>query len=63
MRKTKTFDSVTGGVVLRLTRRIQANLAQARARKSLRALDDHLLRDIGVSRSEIDYVISGGRRP
>ena len=31
-------------------------LAYARARKDLMALDDHLLRDIGITRDQIDAV-------
>jgi uncharacterized protein YjiS (DUF1127 family) len=34
-----------------------------RAREALTALDDRVLRDMGISRIEIDYVVRHGRRP
>ena len=63
MHRAKTIDGVMPGIVLRLTKRIHNHMAHARARESLAGLDDHLLRDLGMSRAEMDYVISGDRRP
>jgi uncharacterized protein YjiS (DUF1127 family) len=63
MHRAKTFDSMTAGVVFRLTRRIRTHMAQAKAGHHLDVLNDHLLRDLGLTRSEIDYVITGRRRP
>lgn len=34
-----------------------------RCRTQLNGLSDHLLRDIGISRGEIDYVIQYGQHP
>jgi uncharacterized protein YjiS (DUF1127 family) len=63
MHRAKTFDGVMPGIVLRLIRRIHTHVAHSRARESFAALDDHLLRDLGISRAEIDYVIRRNRRP
>ncbi len=32
---------------------------RARTRKSLYALDDHMLKDMGISRSDIDRIANG----
>lgn len=63
MHRAKTFDSLTAGIVFRLTRRIQTYMAQSRAGHHLGVLNDHLLRDLGLTRTEIDHVIKGSRRP
>jgi uncharacterized protein YjiS (DUF1127 family) len=63
MHRAKTIDGVMPDIVLGLTRRIHGHVAHARARKSLAALDDHLLRDLGISRADIDYAIKDDRRP
>jgi uncharacterized protein YjiS (DUF1127 family) len=47
----------------RLAGRIHDHFVHARVRRSLSALDDHMLRDLGISRGEIDFVIQGRGRP
>ncbi|MEP6827360.1 MAG: DUF1127 domain-containing protein [Aestuariivirga sp.] len=47
--------------VSRLVRTITAALERARVRASLRQLDDHILKDMGISRSEIDWIVSERR--
>ena len=61
MHRAKTVDGVTAGLVARLAKRICMHMAQWKASRSLAALDDHLLRDLGLSRADIDYVIRRGR--
>jgi uncharacterized protein YjiS (DUF1127 family) len=63
MRRFKTFDNIAPGLVLRLAKRFNTHVSVVRARRSLGALDDHLLRDLGIARAEIDHVIRSGRRP
>ncbi|MGE4250222.1 MAG: DUF1127 domain-containing protein [Parvibaculaceae bacterium] len=63
MHRAKTVDGVTAGVVFRLTRRIHRLKAQGRTGHDLTALNDHLLRDLGVMRVDIDHVVNGRRRP
>jgi uncharacterized protein YjiS (DUF1127 family) len=53
---TKTLK----GFIFGLNTRIRCHFAQARVQRSLEALDDHMLRDLGITRAEIDYVIDGG---
>ena len=47
-------DFLTG-----MTRRVTSYVSMSRARRQLEALDDRLLADIGLNRSEIDTVIHG----
>lgn len=63
MRRFKTFDNIAPGLVVRLAKRFNTHLSRVSARRGLGALDDHLLRDLGISRAEIDQVIRSGRRP
>ena len=62
MHRAKTVEGVTDGLVARLSKRICTHMTQSKARRSLGALDDHILRDLGLSRADIDYVIRRGRR-
>lgn len=51
-----TLDT-TRGILLAppgLFTRVRIHLAQRDARRRLRELDDHLLRDIGITRSDIE---------
>jgi uncharacterized protein YjiS (DUF1127 family) len=41
--------------------RASTELRFRKARRQLRAMDDHMLRDIAVARSEIEYVARNGR--
>lgn len=63
MHRAKTLTGVAPGLIGRLIGRFHDHLAHSRARQSLSALDDHMLRDLGIARSEIDAVIRSGRRP
>lgn len=63
MQRTKTHHRRAPGLLGRLAGRIHDHFALARARRSLSALDDHMLRDLGISRGEIDFVIQGRGRP
>ena len=64
MQRTKTVNGQTPGLFGKLAGRVHSYFAYERAKRSLNALDDHLLRDLGISRGEIDFVIRRpGRRP
>ena len=41
---------------------IVRNFRNKRAAHALQMLDDHMLKDIGITRSDIDYVVRTGRR-
>jgi uncharacterized protein YjiS (DUF1127 family) len=62
MYRAKILTGVAPGLLGRLTGRFRDHFAHSRTRESLSALDDHMLRDLGIQRSEIDDVIKGGRR-
>jgi uncharacterized protein YjiS (DUF1127 family) len=63
MHRVSTISSVTAGVVLRLTRRPQSDKTRGRAgHQDLAMLNDHVLRDHGLRRVDIDHVIRGKRR-
>ncbi|WP_374653042.1 DUF1127 domain-containing protein [Dongia sp.] len=49
--------SLLGAVVARISRAIE----RRRAVTALSHLSDHQLRDIGISRTEIDHVVDRGR--
>jgi uncharacterized protein YjiS (DUF1127 family) len=64
MQRTKTVNGHPPGLLGRLAGRFHSYFAYAQAKRSLSALDDHLLRDLGISRGEIDFVVrSPERRP
>lgn len=44
-----------------LARRWRRFVGRRRAVRLLAAADDHMLKDIGISRSDIDYVVRHGR--
>jgi uncharacterized protein YjiS (DUF1127 family) len=44
-----------------LARRWRRFVGTKRAARLLAAADDHMLKDIGISRSDIDYVVRHGR--
>jgi uncharacterized protein YjiS (DUF1127 family) len=54
-------DSPNGGV--RLARKLAAERRLRRDICILRQLQDRELSDMGLGRSEIEYVVRGGRRP
>ena len=62
MQRTKTVNGQPPGLLGKLAGSFHDYVAYARARRSLNALDDHLLSDLGVSRGEIDFVIRGPER-
>jgi uncharacterized protein YjiS (DUF1127 family) len=45
----------------KLWRRFNKQLEYLRKRRELMALDDRMLKDIGISRMEIDYAVYHGR--
>ena len=49
--------------VIRLARQLAAERRLRRDIRMLRGLQDRDLADIGLGRSEIEYVVRGGRRP
>ena len=49
------------GMIGDLFRRARRRNDLRHARNQLRALDDHLLRDMGIERSQIDEVFRAGR--
>jgi uncharacterized protein YjiS (DUF1127 family) len=48
-------------VVVRMIRAIRTAVETARARRHLEELPDHMLRDIGIGRSEIESAVRFGR--
>lgn len=56
-----TQSRATGHPIADLSRRLSERLRQRRDRRALRRitdLDDHLLRDIGVTRAEVELALS-----
>jgi len=49
--------SAVGGLGRRLSRAHQ----QAKARRELEGMDDHMLRDLGITRDDIDNVVRNGK--
>jgi len=61
---TSVVSTLFHGVVSMITgfyRNTRDYLATARAERELRLLDDRMLADIGLSRSEITYAVHNGR--
>ncbi|RUM95307.1 DUF1127 domain-containing protein [Pseudaminobacter arsenicus] len=54
-------SSVLTGKILAAYRAFQANRARHIASRTLSAMEDHTLKDIGISRSEIPMVVYGLR--
>ena len=50
------------GVIRRLADKVMLEIEVRRARRLLRSFDDALLRDIGISRSEIDHAVRHGNQ-
>lgn len=48
-------------VKMRVIEKIKRFSEQRRAIRELSALDDHVLRDLGIARSHIPYAVSGAR--
>jgi uncharacterized protein YjiS (DUF1127 family) len=48
-------------IIARMIQAIRRHAEIARARRHLEALPDHMLRDIGIGRSEIGSAVSHGR--
>ena len=42
---------------------LRRQVAIRRARRALWAMPDHILKDIGLTRSDIDYAVISGRNP
>lgn len=49
----ETYSRMNRGLFLRLDARLRHMLERRRLRETLLALDDHLLRDIGLTRGDI----------
>lgn len=54
----RLFDDIVTGAAS-VFRRIRRRVSERQTRDALQALPDHILRDIGVSRSEINYLARG----
>lgn len=54
-------SSALTGKILAAYRAFQANRARRIASRALSAMDDHMLKDIGISRSEIPMAVYGLR--
>ncbi|MBN8950493.1 MULTISPECIES: DUF1127 domain-containing protein [unclassified Rhizobium] len=46
---------------MRIFQKIKRFSEERRAIRELSALDDHVLRDLGISRAHIPYAVSGAR--
>jgi uncharacterized protein YjiS (DUF1127 family) len=53
-------DAVRDFLATRLVAPIARRLEERRQYESLASMDDHLLRDLGISRGEIDHVFRNG---
>lgn len=51
------------GWIFRLVGNIRDRIEIGRVRRRLSAFDDNLLKDIGISRGDIDRVVRHGREP
>lgn len=65
-----TFDNRTGGTLTRIvdnalesfagvTRHVRRRIEINRNRRVLRKLPDHILKDIGIARGDINYITEG----
>jgi uncharacterized protein YjiS (DUF1127 family) len=54
-------NSVLAGKILAAYRSFRVNRARRIASRALLAMEDHMLKDIGISRSEIPTVVHGLR--
>lgn len=54
-------SSALAGRILAAYRALQVNRARRMASRTLSAMEDHVLKDIGISRSEIPMVVCGLR--
>lgn len=50
-----------GDAKMRIFQKIKRFSEERRAIRELSALDDHVLRDLGISRAHIPYAVSGAR--
>ena len=64
--RTRSFSRWMAGafaVVLKLKSALEAELRARRAATELASMDDHMLRDIGISRGEIEFMVRRSRPP
>jgi uncharacterized protein YjiS (DUF1127 family) len=59
--RSEAASSMGGATFLRVARYLFRQLKIRRDERMLHELSDHLLKDIGISRSEIQYAVRNGR--